>query len=154
MSNLNTFSSAHCQKEKYSNETKLFSNIKFNVLGSWADNKINNDILAMLIHFKLSSDSTKIKIKNSHFRYSTVDFRYTTSIASCSQPRTITSGLRIRFSTSGSLYPISNYEITSGFQHPPHNIRFPTTDLLPVSNYGITSGVQPRTNFRFSKYEL
>ena len=48
MSNLHTFSSAHCQKEKYSNETKLFSNIKFNVLGSWAGNKINNDILAML----------------------------------------------------------------------------------------------------------
>jgi hypothetical protein len=37
-----------CQKEKYSNETKLFSSIKFNVLGSRADNKINNDMLAML----------------------------------------------------------------------------------------------------------
>ena len=48
ISNLHTFSSVHRQKEKYSNETKLFSNIKFNVLGSWADNKINNDILAML----------------------------------------------------------------------------------------------------------
>ena len=48
MSNLHTFSSAHCQKEKYSNETKLFSNIKFNVLGSRADDKIKNDILAML----------------------------------------------------------------------------------------------------------
>ena len=34
MSNLHTFNSAHCQKEKYANETKLFSNIEFNVLGS------------------------------------------------------------------------------------------------------------------------
>ena len=34
ISNLHTFSSVHCQKEKYSNETKLFSSIKFNVLGS------------------------------------------------------------------------------------------------------------------------
>jgi hypothetical protein len=31
---------------------------------------------------------------------------------------------------------------------------FITTDLLPVNHYGITSGVQPRTNFRFSKYGL
>jgi hypothetical protein len=43
------------------------------------------------------SDSTKNKIKNSHFRYSTVEFRNTTSITSGSQPQTITSGLRIRF---------------------------------------------------------
>ena len=48
VSNLHTFSSVHCQKENYSNETKLCSCIKFNVLGSWADNKINNDMLAML----------------------------------------------------------------------------------------------------------
>ena len=40
ISNLYTFSSVHCQKENYSNETKIFSNIKFKVLGSWAYNKI------------------------------------------------------------------------------------------------------------------
>jgi hypothetical protein len=40
---------------------------------------------------------------------------YTTSITSGSQPQTITSGLRIRFSTSGSLYLVSYYGITSGF---------------------------------------
>ena len=34
ISNLHTFSSVHCQKEKYSNETKLFSSINFIVLGS------------------------------------------------------------------------------------------------------------------------
>ena len=34
VSNLHSFSSVHCQKENYSNETKLFSSIKFNVLGS------------------------------------------------------------------------------------------------------------------------
>jgi hypothetical protein len=70
----------------------------------------------------LSSDSTKNKIKNSHFRYSTVDFRYTTSITSGSQPRTI---------TSGSLYLVSNYGITSGFN-----------TLLTIS------GFQLRNNFR------
>lgn len=42
ISNLHTFSSVHCQKENCSNETR------FNVLGCWADNKINNDMLAML----------------------------------------------------------------------------------------------------------
>jgi hypothetical protein len=86
----------------------------------------------------------KIKIKNSHFRYLTVDFRYTTSITSGSQPWTIISGLRIRFLSS-------NYVITSGLQHLAHNIRFPTTDLFPVSNYGITSGSQSTDyNFRYS----
>jgi hypothetical protein len=34
ISNLHTFSPVHCQKEKYSNETKLFSSINFIVLGS------------------------------------------------------------------------------------------------------------------------
>ena len=48
ISNLHTFSSVHRQKEKYSNETKLFSSINFIVLGSWSDNKINNDMLALL----------------------------------------------------------------------------------------------------------
>jgi hypothetical protein len=48
ISNLHTFSSVHCQKEKYSNETKLFSSINFIVLGSWSDNKTNNDMLALL----------------------------------------------------------------------------------------------------------
>ena len=46
ISNLHTFSSVHCQKENYSNESKIFSIIKFKVLGSRADNKINNDMLA------------------------------------------------------------------------------------------------------------
>ena len=45
--NNDSFSSVYCQKENYSNESKIFSNIKFKVLGSWADNKINNDMLAM-----------------------------------------------------------------------------------------------------------
>jgi hypothetical protein len=36
------------KKKKYSNETKLFSSINFIVLGSWLDNKINNDMLALL----------------------------------------------------------------------------------------------------------
>jgi hypothetical protein len=48
ISNLHTFSPVHCQKEKYSNETKLFSSINFIVLGSWSDNKTNNDMLALL----------------------------------------------------------------------------------------------------------
>ena len=49
ISNLHTFSSVHRQKEKYSNETKLFSSsINFIALGSWSDNKINNDMLALL----------------------------------------------------------------------------------------------------------
>ena len=34
ISNLHTFSSIHRQKEKYSNETKLFSSINFIALGS------------------------------------------------------------------------------------------------------------------------
>jgi hypothetical protein len=33
-------------KENYSNESKIFSIIKFKVLGSRADNNINNDMLA------------------------------------------------------------------------------------------------------------
>ena len=48
ISNLHTFSPVHSQKEKYSNETKLFSSINFIVLGSWSDNKTNNDMLALL----------------------------------------------------------------------------------------------------------
>ena len=136
---MHRFSSVHCQKENYLHETKIFWNIKFKVLGSWADNSINNDMLA---HFKLSSDSTKIKIKikNSHFRYSTVDdfriiasgiqlpynIRFTTSGF---QPRTITSGLRIRFSTSGSQYPVSSYGLTSGSQSTYYNFRYSITSL-------------------------
>jgi hypothetical protein len=36
------------EKENCSNETKIFSNIKFKVLRIWADNKVNNDMLAIL----------------------------------------------------------------------------------------------------------
>jgi hypothetical protein len=68
---------------------------------SWKPDIVNRKLKTEFVNRKCSH-STKIKIKNSHFRYSTVDFRYTTSITSGSQPWTITSGLRIRFSTSGS----------------------------------------------------
>ena len=130
------------------NYFQVFSSIKFNVLGSWADTKINNDMLAILY------TSTKTKIKNSHFRYSTVDFRYTTSITSGSQPRTITSGLRIRFSTSGSLYLVSNYGITSGLQYLISNYGITSGLQYLISNYGITSGFIPCSQYPDSNHGL